>query len=93
MSDNPNSSFFIITSKTFEIEHSEFEETEYQDVDCGHVSNNKSDSYILDSVLAHFVDEELQEYGDRLLFSVSDLDGRNPQEIKTVVLDDWIMSG
>jgi hypothetical protein len=93
LKDNPGVSLFIITSKTFEADSEEVEDDEIQDDDIGHVSENKSDEYILDRILSNFNDEELCECGERLLFSDSEYNERDPQKIKTVVVDDWIMSG
>lgn len=93
LDDNPGSSIFIVTNKTFATENEEFEEVETYDVDLGHVSTNKSDDYILDKVLGNFNDEELLQYGSRLIFSASDLAEQQAQLAKVIVLDDWIMSG
>lgn len=93
LDDNPGSSVFIVTSKTFATEDEGSEEGEAYDVDLGYVSTNKSDDYILDKVLGNFSDEELLQYGSRLIFSASDLTEKQAQFAKVIVLDDWIMSG
>jgi uncharacterized protein (UPF0147 family) len=93
LSNNPDLSLFIVTNKSFETEDLEFEDNGVHDDDIGHISDNKSDEYILDSVLSNFSNEELREYKDRLLFSDSELNGRDPHKVKTIILDDWIMSG
>src|SRR5919202_3589447 len=93
LSDHPDKSLFIITSKTFETEDAKVEDSEVQDIDLGYVSDNKSDEYVLNSVLSNFTDEELRNYSSRLLFSEPEYSERDPQEIKTIILDDWIMSG
>jgi hypothetical protein len=93
LSNNPDSLIFVVTSKTFESESMESGDDVIEEIDLGHVSNNKSDDYIVDKVLSNFNDEELQKYGNRLLFSAAELTEQESRAIKTIVLDDWIMSG
>ncbi|HYG83434.1 MAG TPA: hypothetical protein VD907_00975 [Verrucomicrobiae bacterium] len=93
--DNSESSIFIITSKTFATDGADddAELDELEAADLGHVSTNKSDGFILDQVLGNFTDEELQKYGDRLLLSPVELGDKAPSTVKSIILDDWIMSG
>jgi len=94
LNDNPDQSLFIVTGKTFKTEHLEFEEdSEVEDAELGHISDNKSDEYILDRVLSNFNDEELRKYANRLLFSLPEYNEQDPRKVKTIILDDWIMSG
>lgn len=53
----------------------------------------KSDSFMLDRILAHFSDEELAEFRGRLHLTVESLDGSQPGDTKIVMLDDWTISG
>lgn len=52
----------------------------------------KSDKFLLDSILAHFDDNELEFYKGRLLIDPSDLTA-DPEDARLVMLDDWIISG
>ena len=52
----------------------------------------KSDSYMLDSVLNHFTDEELERFKDRLVLDDSKLNG-DVKNTRVVLLDDWAISG
>ena len=90
--DNPESSIFVVTAGAFGSEQEESDDEAYDD-DLGHISHNKSDGYIADRILANFSDEELMAYNGRMLFSAAELAGRDSRRIKTIILDDWIMSG
>ncbi len=93
LGSHPEASIFVVTSKTFESEPEDDADKDIQEADLGHISTNKSDSYILDKILSNFSDEELRAYGDRLILSAAELADHDPQVTKTIVLDDWIMSG
>lgn len=92
LNDNPNSSIFIVTSKTFE-SSIELGDDETQEDEFGYISDNKSDDYIVDHILSNFSHEEMQRYGGRILLAASDLAGQELRLVKTIVVDDWIMSG
>lgn len=91
--DTPDLSLFIVTNTSFDTKDTEPEDDNIYDSEIGYVSRNKSDEYILDNVLSNFSDEELQEYESRLVFSSAEYGKHNPEQVKTIVLDDWIMSG
>jgi len=93
LNSHPDSVMFVVTSKTFDSEVEEPGEEAAQELELGHISNNKSDEYIVDRVLGNFSDEELLQYGSRLIFSASDLTEQQAHHAKVIVLDDWIMSG
>lgn len=62
----------------------------------GAISNGygiKSDEYMLDRILAHFNDDDLNEFRGRLL--INDLDSLkgDPEHVRIVFLDDWTISG
>jgi hypothetical protein len=52
----------------------------------------KSDTYLLDSVLDNFSDEELATYRGRLVLNEEQLTS-GPENVKVIVLDDWAISG
>ena len=90
---NPTAVLFIVMRTTFEDENPESEDTNSLINELGYVSENKSDCHIVDCVLSNFTDEELHKYGDRLIFSATEITERKLLPTKTIVLDDWIMSG
>ena len=53
----------------------------------------KSDMYMLDRVLAHFSDDDMEKYWGRLLTKETDIIQSNPRKVKVVLLDDWTISG
>ncbi|NCU38083.1 hypothetical protein EOL96_03460 [Candidatus Saccharibacteria bacterium] len=53
----------------------------------------KSDEYMFDRILTHFSNEELKRYKGRLIVSADDLVSNEPQNIRTILLDDWTISG
>lgn len=53
--------------------------------------SRKSDGYILEKVVAHFSDDEIQRYGDR--FTTDIQDASDAYRTKVVMLDDWAVSG
>jgi hypothetical protein len=58
----------------------------------GYRGQTKSDEYLLDNILAHFSDKELEAYGARLTVDEEKL-GSRPEDTKVVLLDDWTISG
>lgn len=90
---DPRAVLFIVTRTTFEDENLESEDANSPTSELGYISENKSDCYIVDHVLSNFSDEQLQKYGDRLIFSATEIIERELLPTKTIVLDDWIMSG
>jgi hypothetical protein len=58
----------------------------------GEESRRKSDNYLLEKVLEHFGDEELEAYGDRLIGNPERLTAE-PESARIVMLDDWTISG
>ena len=90
---NPSLSLFIITNRTFAGQYPDDEIYDDHEIDLGYVSDNKSDMHVLNHVLGNFTNEDLHRYGDRIILSAADLEGRDSKAIKTIVLDDWIMSG
>ncbi|MEO5949541.1 MAG: hypothetical protein ABIP74_03985, partial [Candidatus Saccharimonas sp.] len=53
----------------------------------------KSDEYMLDRIIAHFSDEELIKYKDRLILRDDDIIDDSPEHLRVVLLDDWTISG
>ncbi|MEO5949040.1 MAG: hypothetical protein ABIP74_01430 [Candidatus Saccharimonas sp.] len=53
----------------------------------------KSDEYMLDRILAHFSDVELQDYAKRIVVRDSDIIDDSPEHLRVVLLDDWTISG
>lgn len=53
----------------------------------------KSDDYLRDSILSTFTDEELERYSGRIVSDIKDLHGIPPEQVKVVLLDDWVVSG
>lgn len=56
-------------------------------------STIKSDSYLLDTILSHFSDEEMEEFRGRLQTNPEYITATQPEDMKIVLLDDWIISG
>ncbi|NCU38081.1 hypothetical protein EOL96_03450 [Candidatus Saccharibacteria bacterium] len=56
-------------------------------------SSIKSDEYMFDRILAHFSNQELAQYKGRLIVDANDLTSDKPQNIRTILLDDWTISG
>jgi len=54
--------------------------------------NFKSDKYLLERVLEHFTDEELEQYKGRLLVNPKELSAPK-EKVRIVLLDDWTVSG
>ncbi|NCU38084.1 hypothetical protein EOL96_03465 [Candidatus Saccharibacteria bacterium] len=62
----------------------------------GAISNGgktKSDEYMFDRILAYFSDEEMVEYKGRLIIDPNDIASNDPNNIRTILLDDWTISG
>lgn len=55
-------------------------------------SKVKSDKYLLNRILENFTDEEIEQYGDRLITELHDIDA-DPEDVKVILLDDWTISG
>lgn len=53
----------------------------------------KSDDYLLEAVLAHFTDDELELYAGRLIHDGADIVATQSENLKVVLLDDWTISG
>jgi len=53
----------------------------------------KSDDYLLDTILAQFSDGETDRYRGRLITDVSEITAETADDLKTVLLDDWTISG
>lgn len=54
----------------------------------------KSDDWLLENILANFTDEELAQFGDRLIMSEAEMPNDiKPENLKIVLLDDWTISG
>lgn len=53
----------------------------------------KSDDYLLDNILSHFTDEELEQYAGRLVVDEKNVTADKPESLKVVLLDDWTISG
>lgn len=54
----------------------------------------KSDSYMLDRVLANFSDEDLEEFKGRLHATTTEtLTTEQPENIKIIIMDDWTITG
>lgn len=53
----------------------------------------KSDKYLLDSILEHFNDDELEKYSGKMITSEDKITATNADDLKVVFLDDWIASG
>jgi len=53
----------------------------------------KSDDYMLENILSNFSDDELEQYGGRLIIDVEDITATRPQDLKVVLIDDWTISG
>lgn len=53
----------------------------------------KSDDYLLEAVLAHFTDDELELYAGRLTRDGADIVETQSENLKVVLLDDWTISG
>lgn len=52
----------------------------------------KSDKFLFDGILGEFTDEEMVQFGGRLLNSMQTLTG-DPENVRIVLLDDWVISG
>jgi len=52
----------------------------------------KSDAYLLDTVLQHFSEEELEGLNGRLVLNPAELTA-DPKDVSVVLLDDWTISG
>ncbi|HMQ95869.1 MAG TPA: hypothetical protein PKD19_01485 [Candidatus Saccharibacteria bacterium] len=71
-------------------------DSSYRDKDGQH--QIKSDEFVLDSILAHFSDEELYRYSERLHIDYEDIvqkatEAEDADHFKIVLLDDWMISG
>ena len=53
----------------------------------------KSDEYLMDRIIAHFSDEELKQFADRLLVNESQLANWAPEKVDVIMLDDWAITG
>jgi hypothetical protein len=53
----------------------------------------KSDDYLLDNVLAHFSDEEVEKYKGRLITESSGITAETAKDLRVILLDDWTISG
>jgi hypothetical protein len=53
----------------------------------------KSDDYLLDTILTLFSNEEVEQYRGRLITDVSEIKAETADDLKTVLLDDWTISG
>jgi hypothetical protein len=53
--------------------------------------SQKSDGYLLDTILAHFSDDELERFTGRIIFNHTDISAGSTA--KAVLLDDWTISG
>ena len=54
--------------------------------------SHKSDAFVLEEVLSHFSDEEIEKYRKQFVRNMYDMTA-DPQHAKIVMLDDWMMSG
>lgn len=57
-----------------------------------HNRRPKSDAYLRDKIAQSFTEEEMRRYGDRVVFSMDELDAQ-PENARLVLLDDWTISG
>ncbi|HMI09327.1 MAG TPA: hypothetical protein VK497_02910 [Candidatus Saccharimonadales bacterium] len=53
----------------------------------------KSDDYLLDNILAHFSDEEVEKYKGRLITDSSEIATKDASDLRVILLDDWTISG
>jgi hypothetical protein len=52
----------------------------------------KSDKFLLDGILSQFSEDEMKELGDRIVLDFDKISSE-PEDVKVVLLDDWIISG
>jgi hypothetical protein len=52
----------------------------------------KSDAYLIERVMNLFTEEELANYGDRIVYELGDITAA-PEHTKIIIADDWTMSG
>ena len=56
-------------------------------------SQIKSDDFLLDHILSHFSEEDLEKYEGRLIIDARDITATEAADLKVVLLDDWTISG
>lgn len=68
--------------------------SEYDQQDSENGKQYKSDDWMLESVLECFTAEELKQFGERIIFDLSDIpDGAKSKDLSIILLDDWTISG
>ncbi len=62
-------------------------------IQAGRAGMIKSDSYLLDTILGQFSDEQLRAWTGRLITREQDITATTVDDITVVLLDDWVLSG
>lgn len=53
----------------------------------------KSGQYVLEGVLSHYSNDEIEQLRGRLITTKDEITVSNPQDLKIILLDDWAVSG